>query len=102
MGAGRLAEVGLVFQAASFSTPSFFASSAARALTTRSRTRSFTSANGSVRAGVYCDTRPATKVLGAISTASVLRFFWVLSGENSALRNFGLARALVAPAAGLR
>ena len=82
--------------------PSFLASSAARAATTRWRTWSFTSANGIVRAGVYWAMRPATSVLGAISTASVFRFFSMLSGENSAPRNFALARAGGAPGTGVR
>ena len=91
---------GLAFQAASFSTPSFFASSAARAATTRSRTRSFTSANGSVRAGVYCDDASGDQACWARSRRlRCCASSRALSGENSAFRNFGLASAPVAPGA---
>ncbi len=56
----------MVFQAASFSIPSFVANSAERLATRRLRTLSCTSNNGRVRAAVYCVMRAAANWLGAV------------------------------------
>src|SRR3954468_23377888 len=78
---------GLAFNSASFASPAFLASSAAASCVAPCCTAAFTSSNGFLPAGLYSTTWPATSVLGATSTASVLCLFLIDSSEYSALRN---------------
>ena len=76
--------------AASFASPALRASLIDSSIVTRWRIAASTSASGRFDAGLNSTTRPETRVLGATSTASVLRLFFSASAENSACRNLAL------------
>ncbi len=86
-------------KAASFSSPVFLANFSASSIVTRWRMAASTSASGRLAAGLNSTTRPAIRVLGATSTASVLRLFCSESLVNRAARNLALLYGAV-PAAG--
>ena len=87
---------------ASSAWPSLRASAAACSPTRRSRTWSFTSASGSVRAGEYSTMRADASWLGPTSTASVLRLLRTASLPNTASSSLAEASGPVAPGAGVR